>query len=81
MNKKILLLAGLLVGVGWEVVQAEDWPTYMRDNARVGWTPEELVLPLAESWRIVSVEAPEKSNTGPEARVMEGKLLQERHHV
>src|SRR5580765_7306697 len=29
---------------------AEDWPTYMHDNARSGVTGESLPLPLREQW-------------------------------
>lgn len=57
---------------------AADWPTYMRGNDRIGSTAEQLRFPLAEQWRIVSVEAPEKANTGPEGREIEGKLLRHR---
>ncbi len=29
---------------------ADDWPTYRRDIARSGVTPEQIAMPLAESW-------------------------------
>ena len=30
--------------------RAEDWPTYMHDNARSGVTAEHVGAPLSEQW-------------------------------
>ena len=37
---------------------AEDWPTYLRDNARSGVSQEKLDLPLHEGWVFESRHAP-----------------------
>lgn len=41
---------------------AEDWPTYMHDNARSGITAEELTVPLSLHWQITP-PAPRSSYT------------------
>ena len=38
---------------------AEDWPTYLHDNARSGITGESLELPLNETWEYKSRQAPQ----------------------
>ncbi|MCA9248260.1 MAG: PQQ-binding-like beta-propeller repeat protein, partial [Planctomycetales bacterium] len=37
-------------GIEPETPQAIGWPTFQRDNARTGITPEQLALPLALEW-------------------------------
>ncbi len=57
---------------------AADWPTYLRDNSRIGATDESLALPLSRQWTIEPVEAPEKAWPGPEGREIERKHLRSR---
>lgn len=53
----ILLCAGL--------VHAEDWPTYLRDNARSGISSENLELPLNKAWVHAPRHAPDPAWPGP----------------
>ena len=39
-------------------VRAEDWPTYMHDNARSGVTANAVQLPLKEQWFYSAPQAP-----------------------
>ena len=57
-GKRRLLVIGLAVLVWQAGVGAEDWPTYLHDNARSGVTSEALSLPLCEKWVHRSALAP-----------------------
>lgn len=48
----------LLVAFLSVAAAAEDWPTYLHDNARSGVTAETLTLPLGEAWVFKSRQAP-----------------------
>ena len=37
----------LSIGLSASLLQADDWPTYLRSNDRVGASPEQLTLPLS----------------------------------
>jgi len=45
---------------------AEDWPTYMHDNARSGVTGESLRLPLSEHWVCCSPAPPKYAWPDPQ---------------
>ncbi|MCB1231109.1 MAG: PQQ-binding-like beta-propeller repeat protein [Verrucomicrobiae bacterium] len=62
-----------------ELAFAEDWPTYLRDNSRLGVTEETLALPLSPAWTIEPSEVPEKAWPGPDGREFEGRELQARN--
>ncbi|MCB1063851.1 MAG: PQQ-binding-like beta-propeller repeat protein, partial [Verrucomicrobiae bacterium] len=59
--------------------RAGDWPTYLRDNARLGATEETIQTPLTPSWTLSPPELPEKAWPGPEDRVIEGKDIRDRN--
>jgi hypothetical protein len=42
----------------------EDWPTYLKDNARVGVSGESLTFPLHLQWHFQSSAAPEMAWEG-----------------
>lgn len=70
------LIAALFLG---GTLSADDWPTYMRDNARVGWTPEPLRPPLAARWVVEAPRAPQRAWPEPaEAKIFEGKEVRSR---
>ncbi len=46
-------------------LESADWPTYRRDNARSGFTPEALSFPLQESWVYRSRRPPRLAWPGP----------------
>ena len=56
-----------------------DWPTYQYDNARRGFTPETLAMPLDLGWVYTSPAPPEMAWEGPRDELFEG--LQMRHRV
>ncbi len=57
---------------------AADWPTYMRDNSRVGSTDESVELPLTPSWTISADAALQMAWSGPDRRTIEMKELRHR---
>ena len=59
-------------------LRAEDWPTYLKSNARVGASEESLEFPLSPHWIATAAEAPEKSWPGPQDREIERKKLRSR---
>ena len=73
----LALLAAALVLVSTS--SAADWPTYLRDNNRAGWTPERIATPLQPRWVYSSPAAPQKAWSGPNGRTIEGHDL--RHRV
>ena len=54
---------------------AEDWPTYMHDNARSGITAEELALPLSLHWQITPPAPHKPAWPGPQKGYREQKKL------
>jgi outer membrane protein assembly factor BamB len=71
-----LLAWGFSLGLaGW----AEDWPQYLHDAARTGYTAEAVVPPLVEAWRFDRAVA--RSYTPPV--VAEGKVIfgSSHHHL
>ena len=56
----------LLLSLAACSLHADDWPTYMHDNARSGVTPETLKLPLAEHWRYRSPAPPKPAWPPPQ---------------
>src|SRR5688572_13047689 len=68
-------------------VMAEDWPTYLKDNARVGVTGESLKFPLELRWRFQPDAAPQMAWEGPRSEPIEGLVMKHRarfddaHHV
>ncbi|HUE72917.1 MAG TPA: PQQ-binding-like beta-propeller repeat protein [Pirellulaceae bacterium] len=78
-------MVGLLLPCSWSV--AEDWPTYLKDNSRVGVTGESLKFPLHLQWQFQSTAAPELAWEGPREEPIEGLVMKHRarfddaHHV
>src|SRR6185295_380152 len=48
-----------------------DWPTYLHDNSRVGYTTEPLAAPLSPRWVCASPAAPQMAWAGEDGRVFE----------
>ncbi len=67
----------LFVGV-CGICSGSDWPTYMHDNTRVGFTQDPLVAPLKQSWVFESPVEPQRAFSGPEKKMYEGKELRSR---
>src|SRR5262245_29090660 len=65
----------------------EDWPTYLKDNTRVGATSEPLSFPLHLQWQLTFPAAPETAWEGPREEPIEGLVMKHRtrfddaHHV
>lgn len=59
-------------------LSASDWPTYMRDATRVGWTPDPLRAPLAPRWTSASPQPPQRSWPEPDSKILEGKEVRNR---
>ena len=55
-----------------------DWPTYMNDKTRVGYTSDTLEMPLSESWVRTSATPPQWAWPGPGGKVIEGLKLEHR---
>jgi outer membrane protein assembly factor BamB len=68
-------------------VVGEDWPTYLKDNTRVGVTSESLSFPLQLQWRFQPDAAPQSAWEGPRSEPIEGMVMKHRarfddaHHV
>ena len=58
--------------------QASDWPTYMKDRGRVGFTTDGLPEQLTNVWTYQSAEPPHLSWPGPGGKVIEGLKLEHR---
>lgn len=56
-----------------------DWPTYRRDNARTGFTPESLAEQLVLQWVYIPAHRPQPAWSGPAERPREG--FRQRHRV
>ena len=61
----VLIGIAAITTLGGAYVCAEDWPTYLRDNARSGITNETLGLPLHKTWVHVPRHAPEPAWPAP----------------
>jgi outer membrane protein assembly factor BamB len=83
--RSLVAIVGLLLPCSWAV--AEDWPTYLKDNTRVGVTGESLKFPLQLQWQFQSSAAPEMAWEGPREEPIEGLVMKHRtrfddaHHV
>jgi outer membrane protein assembly factor BamB len=81
----LLALGGLLVSAS--LAAAEDWPTYLKDNTRVGVSGESLKFPLQMQWQWRPTAAPEMAWEGPRSEPIEGLVMKHRnrfddaHHV
>ena len=84
MKNTCLFLVSLLVGAAWMTVSAEDWPTYRRDAARSGYTPEKLPDQLEERWVFRTRHAPRPAwprsqrmtfDRAPQPIVAEGRVF------
>lgn len=51
-----------------------NWPMYLHDAARSGFTEQNIPLPLARDWVHISVSAPKNAWAPPIPRVVEGNL-------
>ena len=78
-------MIGLLLSCSW--AWAEDWPTYLKDNSRVGVSGESLEFPLTLQWQFQSSASPEMAWEGPREEPIEGLVMKHRarfddaHHV
>ncbi len=52
------------------MASAEDWATYLHDNARSGITTEQLRLPLREVWVYTSKHAPQLDDLLPQGNLL-----------
>lgn len=68
----------LALGCSTQCGTAEDWPTYRKDNARSGSTPESTNEPFSIQWVYSSPAPPRRAWSGPEGRVVEGHALKDR---
>jgi len=81
----LVVIVGLLLPCSW--VSGEDWPTYLKDNSRVGVTGESLKFPLELHWRFQPDAAPQIAWEGPRSEPIEGLVMKHRarfddaHHV
>ena len=65
--------------VTWSTLaQAADWPTYMNNNARNGFTEEGLKAPLVLQWEYSAPAAVQKAWAGPRAEPIEGMSMRPR---
>src|ERR1041384_1758512 len=55
-----------------------DWPTYLHDNSRVGYTAEALIAPLTQRWGESSPTPPQLAFSGEDGRVYETMELRNR---
>jgi len=55
-----------------------DWPTYLHDGSRVGYTPEPLTAPLTIRWAFTSPTAPQMAWAGEDGKLFEGLELRNR---
>ncbi|MFC1758325.1 PQQ-binding-like beta-propeller repeat protein, partial [Planctomycetota bacterium] len=78
MQKHIRGFAVLCTMLFVSVSHAEDWPTYMKDNTRVGRTSDTLATGLSEHWVRTSATPPQWAWPGPGEKVIEGLKLRHR---
>jgi len=55
-----------------------DWPTYLHDGSRVGYTAEPLAAPLTLRWAFTSPTAPQMAWAGEDGKLFEGLELRNR---
>ena len=85
MSCRLLVAMGMLLPCSWAA--GEDWPTYLKDNTRVGVTSESLKFPLQLQWQFQASAAPESAWEGPRNEPIEGLVMKHRarfddaHHV
>lgn len=73
------LFGSLILAACWlTTAVAEDWPTYMHDNTRVGATGETLKMPLSLRWIHNAPAATESAWEGPRSSPIEGQLMKHR---
>ena len=80
-TKTTFLFCAAMIGLGTCLPNssvADDWPTYMHDNARAGHTTESIKVPLQLRWTISADTAPQMAWAGPNERTFEGKILRGR---
>lgn len=68
MKKRYFVIAVIAIAIQFASVQAEDWPTYRKDNARSGVTSETLQAPLKLEWLHHAKHAPKPAWPGPARR-------------
>ena len=79
-------LASVVVALS-SLALAEDWPTYLKDNTRVGVSGESLQFPLHLQWQFQADAAPQPAWEGPREEPIEGLVMKHRarfddaHHV
>ncbi len=76
MNTTLLRTLALLL-LSLPAVRA-DWPTYLHDTSRVGYTDEPLAIPLTQRWIASSPTPPQLAFAGEDGRVIEGLELRNR---
>ncbi|MDP8246054.1 MAG: PQQ-binding-like beta-propeller repeat protein [Candidatus Hinthialibacter antarcticus] len=68
MKRRFLAITLFAIAVQFISVQAEDWPTYRKDNSRSGVTSEALQAPLSLEWLHQAKHAPKPAWPGPARR-------------
>ncbi|MBZ0256631.1 PQQ-binding-like beta-propeller repeat protein [bacterium] len=68
MKIRLCAIAVIAIAIQFQSVQAEDWPTYRKDNARSGVTTENLKAPLSLEWTHHAKHAPKPAWPGPARR-------------
>ena len=69
----LVALVWILLPCSWTA--AEDWPTYLNDNTRVGATGESLKFPLQLQWQFKADAAPQSAWEGPRNEPIEGLVM------
>jgi outer membrane protein assembly factor BamB len=75
-----LLRSGLFVAMVASAIEADaDWSTYLGGNARTGYSPSTLELPLERVWTYKTAAKPQQAWEGPRVTPIEGHEM--RHRV
>ena len=78
MKYLLLLAVGLWLGLAAQLVSAADWPTYLHDYQRSGFTAQELSHALRLAWVYRAAEKPIMAWSGPRSEPIEGHSMKHR---
>jgi len=70
---RLVILASLIM-VSASIANADDWPTYRRDNQRTAISAETIAAPLSTEWVFTPLHAPSHAWGDPQPKVVEGNL-------
>ena len=71
--------SAIVILVALTTLATADWPTYLDNNQRTGFTPSRLELPLRLSWTYKTPAKPVQAWEGPRSAAIEGHEM--RHRV